>query len=151
MVLVGGIFMILGLSLASTSYMINIDLPQRLFEWVSPYLQTEEYFLVALLVFLLIVGAILDIFSATVLVVPLIVPVAMAYGIHPVHLGIVFLAAMELGYMTPPVGLNLFMSSYRFNKDIGEVYWATWPFLLVLFICVLIITFLPQLSLFLLP
>jgi tripartite ATP-independent transporter DctM subunit len=151
MVLVGGIFMILGLSLASTSYLINIDLPQRLFEWVSPYLETEEYFLVALLVFLLVVGAILDIFSATVLVVPLIVPVALAYGIHPVHLGIVFLAAMELGYLTPPVGLNLFMSSYRFNKDIGEVCWATWPFLLVLLVCVAIITFLPQLSLFLLP
>ena len=121
MVLVGGIFMILGLSLASTSYMISIDLPQRLFEWVSPYLQTEALFLVALLVFLLVIGAILDIFSAIVLVVPLIVPVAMQYEVHPVHLGIVFLAAMELGYMTPPVGLNLFMSSFRFNKDIGEV------------------------------
>lgn len=150
MVLVGGIFMILGLSLASTSYMIGMEVPQRLFEWVSPWLGTEAYFLVALLVFLLIVGAILDIFSAIVLVVPLIVPVAMEYGVHPVHLGIVFLAAMELGYMTPPVGLNLFMSSYRFNKDIGEVYWATWPFLVVLFFCVLLIAFLPQLSLFLL-
>jgi tripartite ATP-independent transporter DctM subunit len=151
MILVGGIFMILGLSLASTSYMISIDLPQRLFDWVSPYLATEAFFLVALLVFLLIVGAILDIFSATVLVVPLIVPVALEYSVDPVHLGIVFLAAMELGYMTPPVGLNLFMSSYRFNKGIGEVCLATLPFLLVLFLCVLLITFLPALSLFLLP
>ena len=151
MVLVGGIFMILGLSLASTSYMISIDVPQRLFDWVSPYLATETFFLLALLVFLLIVGAILDIFSAIVLVVPLIVPVALEYNVDPVHLGIVFLAAMELGYMTPPVGLNLFMSSYRFNKGIGEVCLATLPFLIVLFLCVLLITFLPALSLFLLP
>ena len=151
MILVGGIFMILGLSLASTSYMISIDVPQRLFDWVSPYLATETFFLVALLVFLLIVGAILDIFSAIVLVVPLIVPVALEYNVDPVHLGIVFLAAMELGYMTPPVGLNLFMSSYRFNKGIGEVCLATLPFLIVLFLCVLLITFLPALSLFLLP
>jgi TRAP-type C4-dicarboxylate transport system permease large subunit len=106
---------------------------------------------VALLLFLLIVGAILDIFSAIVLVVPLIVPVALEYNVDPVHLGIVFLAAMELGYMTPPVGLNLFMSSYRFNKGIGEICAATLPFLVVLFLCVLLITFLPALSLFLLP
>jgi tripartite ATP-independent transporter DctM subunit len=150
MVLVGGIFMILGLSLASTSYMISIDVPQRLFDWVSPYLATEAFFLVALLVFLLIVGTILDILSATVLIVPLIVPVALEYGVDPVHLGIVFLAAMELGYMTPPVGMNLFMSSYRFNKGIGEVCLATLPFLVVLFCCVLLITFFPALSLFLL-
>jgi len=79
--------------------------------------------------------------------VPLIVPVALEYQMDPVHLGIVFLAAMELGYMTPPVGLNLFISSHRFDKDIAEVYWATLPFLLVLLVCVLLIAFLPQLSL----
>jgi tripartite ATP-independent transporter DctM subunit len=151
MVLVGAIFMILGLSLASTSYMIDIEVPQRLFELVSRYVATEGGFLVGLLLFLLIVGAILDIFSAIVLVVPLIVPVALEFGVHPVHLGIVFLAAMELGYMTPPVGLNLFISSYRFERDIAEVYSATLPFLLVLLVCVLLIAFLPQLSLFLLP
>jgi tripartite ATP-independent transporter DctM subunit len=150
MVLVGAIFMILGVSMASTSYMINIELPQRLFEFVSRYVESQGAFLVALLLFLLVVGAILDIFSAIVLVVPLIVPVAIEYSIHPVHLGIVFLAAMELGYLTPPVGLNLFISSYRFDRDIAEVYWATMPFLLVLLVCVLLIAFLPQLSLFLL-
>jgi TRAP-type C4-dicarboxylate transport system permease large subunit len=96
-----------------------------------------------------VVGAILDIFSAIVLVVPLIVPVAIAYGVDPIHLGIVFLAAMELGYMTPPVGLNLFISSYRFDRDISEVYSATLPFLLVLLVCVLLIAFLPPLSLWL--
>ena len=130
--------------------MIGIELPQRLFEFVSPYIASEGGFLVVLLLFLLVVGAILDIFSAIVLVVPLIVPVALQYDVHPVHLGIVFLAAMELGYMTPPVGLNLFISSYRFDKDIAEVYSATLPFLLVLLVCVLLIAFLPQLSLFLL-
>jgi len=150
MLLVGAIFMILGLSLASTSYMIGIEMPQRLFEFVSPYIASEAGFLIVLLLFLLVVGAILDIFSAIVLVVPLIVPVALQYDVHPVHLGIVFLAAMELGYLTPPVGLNLFISSYRFNKDIAEVYSATLPFLLVLLVCVLLIAFLPQLSLFLL-
>ena len=150
MILVGAIFMILGLSLASTSYMIGIELPERLFEVTSNVVESEGAFLAALLLFLLAVGAILDIFSAIVLVVPLIVPVAIGYGIHPVHLGIVFLAAMELGYMTPPVGLNLFISSYRFDKDIAEVYWATLPFLLVLLVCVVLIAFLPQLSLFLL-
>jgi tripartite ATP-independent transporter DctM subunit len=150
MLLVGAIFMILGLSLASTSYVIGIELPQRLFDLVSPYISSQSGFLVALLLFLLAVGAILDIFSAIVLVVPLIVPVALSYGVDPVHLGIVFLAAMELGYMTPPVGLNLFLSSYKFDKDIAEVYWATLPFLLVLLVCVLLIAFLPQLSLILL-
>lgn len=151
MILVGAIFMILGLSLASTSYMIGIELPQRLFELVSLYVGSQGGFLVALLLFLLVVGAILDIFSAIVLVVPLIVPVALQYDVHPVHLGIVFLAAMELGYMTPPVGLNLFISSFRFDKDIADVYSATLPFLLVLAVCVLLIAFLPQLSLILLP
>jgi C4-dicarboxylate transporter, DctM subunit len=151
MILVGAIFMILGLSLASTSYMIDIEAPQRLFELVSRYVGSESGFLVALLLFLLAVGAILDIFSAIVLVVPLIVPVALEYGVHPVHLGIVFLAAMELGYLTPPVGLNLFISSYRFDKDIADVYSATLPFLLVLLVCVLLIAFLPQLSLLLVP
>jgi tripartite ATP-independent transporter DctM subunit len=150
MVLVGAILMILGMSLASTNYMIDIQVPQRLFELISAYVSSPTSFLIALLFFLLLLGAILDIFSAIVLVVPLILPVALGYGIHPIHLGIVFLAAMELGYLTPPVGLNLFISSYRFDKDIAEVYAATLPFLLVLLVCVVIIAFVPQLSLFLL-
>lgn len=150
MVLVGAILMILGMSLASTNYMIDIEVPQRLFGAISSYVSTPTSFLVALLIFLLLLGAILDIFSAIVLVVPLILPVATQYDIHPIHLGIVFLAAMELGYLTPPVGLNLFISSYRFDKDIAEIYWATLPFLLVLLVCVIIIAFVPQMSLFLL-
>lgn len=147
MVLVGAIFVVLGMSLASTSYMIDTGVPQRLFELVSGIVEGPNQFLLALLVFLLVLGAILDIFSAIVLVVPLILPVASLYGIHPIHLGIVFLAAMELGYLTPPVGLNLFISSHRFDTDIAEVYWATLPFLLVLLLSVIIIAYVPQLSL----
>ena len=149
MVLVGGILVILGMSLASTNYMIDIEVPQKLFALASEYVAGPGSFLAALLIFLLILGAILDIFSAIVLVVPLILPVAAQYGIHPIHLGIVFLAAMELGYLTPPVGLNLFISSYRFDKDIAEIYSATFPFLLVLLVCVVIIAYVPALSLFL--
>jgi C4-dicarboxylate transporter DctM subunit len=147
MVLVGAILIILGVSLASTNYMIDIGVPQRLFAAVSNFITGPNSFLVALLVFLLILGAILDIFSATVLVVPLILPIASQYGVHPIHLGIVFLATMELGYLTPPVGLNLFISSHRFNKDIAEIYWATQPFLIVLLISAVIIAFWPGLSL----
>jgi C4-dicarboxylate transporter, DctM subunit len=150
MVLVGAILVILGMSLASTNYMIDSEVPQRLLAVIGEYVHSPATFLAALLIFLLILGAILDIFSAIVLVVPLILPVALQYGIHPIHLGIVFLAAMELGYLTPPVGLNLFISSYRFDKDITEIYRATVPFLVVLMICVVIIAYAPALSLWLL-
>lgn len=150
MVLVGAILAILGVSLASTNLMIDTGVPQRLFEYVSIYITGPTTFLIALLVFLLILGAILDIFSAIVLIVPLLLPIAAQYGIDPIHLGIVFLAAMELGYLTPPVGLNLFIASHRFNKDITEIYWATQPFLIVSLLAVIIIAFWPDLSLMLL-
>jgi len=148
MVLVGGILIILGASVASTSYMIDADIPQRLFELVATMVSSQTTFLILLLLFLLILGAILDIFSAIVLVVPLILPIAAGYGVNEVHLGIVFLAAMQLGYLTPPVGLNLFIASYRFEKPIMHVYSATFPFLIILMLSVILITFLPQLSLF---
>ena len=148
MVLVGGILIILGASVASTSYMIDADIPQRLFEIVATMVSSQTTFLILLLLFLLILGAILDIFSAIVLVVPLILPIAAGYGVNEVHLGIVFLAAMQLGYLTPPVGLNLFIASYRFEKPIMHVYSATFPFLIILMLSVILITFLPQLSLF---
>jgi C4-dicarboxylate transporter, DctM subunit len=150
MVLVGAIFVILGFSLASTNYMIDTGVPEKLFEMVKDYVTGPNSFLLGLLVFLLILGTILDIFSATVLVVPLLLPIAAQYGVDPIHLGIVFLAAMELGYLTPPVGLNLFIASHRFNKDITEIYWATQPFLIVSLIAVIIIAFWPSLSLMLL-
>jgi len=151
MVLVGGILIILAVSVASTSYMIDADVPQKLFEFVQGMVSSQTSFLILLLLFLLILGAILDIFSAIVLVVPLILPVAAGYDVNPVHLGIVFLAAMQLGYLTPPVGLNLFIASYRFEKPIMEVYSATFPFLIILMLSVILITFLPQLSLLFLP
>lgn len=149
MVLVGAILMILGVSLASTNYMIDSGVPEKLFGIVDAYVGGQASFLLALLVFLLILGAILDIFSAIILVVPLILPVASQYNVHPVHLGIVFLATMELGYLTPPVGLNLFISSFRFERSIADVFRATFPFFLLLLVSVLIITYWPQLSLFL--
>ncbi len=147
MVLVGAIFMILGVSLASTNYMIYAGVPEQLFAIVDSYVSGPGSFLFALIIFLLILGAILDIFSAIVLVVPLVLPVAAQYGIHPIHLGIVFLATMELGYLTPPVGLNLFIASFRFERSIAEIYRATLPFFMVLLVCVFIIAYWPALSL----
>jgi tripartite ATP-independent transporter DctM subunit len=149
MVLVGGILVILGASLASTSYLIDAGVPARLFEFITSHVFSRLTFLILLNAFLLILGAILDIFSALVLVVPLILPVAVSYGIHPVHLGIIFLANMQIGYLTPPVGLNLFIASYRFEKPVTEIYRATLPFFLILLLSVLIITYWPNLSLML--
>jgi tripartite ATP-independent transporter DctM subunit len=147
MVLVGGILMILGVSLASTYYMIDAEVPQKLLQFVAELVSSPTSFLILLLLFLLVLGAILDIFSAIVLVVPLILPIAEGFGVNSVHLGIVFLAAMQLGYLTPPVGLNLFIASYRFNKPIMHVYSATFPFLIILMLSVILITFLPEMSL----
>ena len=131
--------------------MISAGIPQMLLEWVSNFVSDQTSFLVMLLLFLLVLGAILDIFSAIVLIVPLILPVAAGFDIHPVHLGIVFLAAMQLGYLTPPVGLNLFIASYRFEKPILHVYSATFPFLMILLLSVIVIAFWPDLSLWLVP
>lgn len=149
MVLVGGIMMILGVSRASTNFMIDAGVPQQLLQWISGFVTGEFAFMVMLLVFLLILGAILDIFSAVVLVVPLILPVATQFGVHPVHLGIVFLATMQLGYITPPVGLNLFIAGYRFDRPIVNVYLSTLPFFFLLLLSVILIAFWPALSLWL--
>ena len=150
MLLVGGILIILGVSLASTNYMIDAGVPQQILAYVAELVSSQASFLLLLFVFLLILGAILDIFSAIVLVVPLILPIAAQYDVNEVHLGIVFLAAMQLGYLTPPVGLNLFIASYRFEKPIMNVYYATFPFLVILMVSVIIITYWPGLSLALL-
>ncbi len=150
MILVGGIMMILGVSRASTNFMIDTGVPQQLLEWISVFVNGEFAFMVMLLLFLLMLGAILDIFSAIVLVVPLILPVAIQFGVHPVHLGIVFLATMQLGYITPPVGLNLFIAGYRFDRPIVNIYLSTLPFFVFLMISVALIAFWPALSLALL-
>jgi len=150
MVLVGGIMMILGMSRASTNFMIDAGIPQQLLQWISGFVTGETAFMLMLLVFLLLLGAILDIFSAIVLIVPLILPVATQFGIHPVHLGIVFLATMQIGYITPPIGLNLFIAGYRFNRPIVDIYISTLPFFVFLMIAVALIAFWPALSLVLL-
>ncbi len=124
-------------------------MPTRLFDWVRAQLDSRFAFLIALNILLLLLGMILDIFSALVIVVPIILPIAIGYGIHPVHLGIIFLANMQIGYITPPVGMNLFIASYRFEKPVLEVYKATVPFFVILLVSVLIITYWPALSLFL--
>ena len=150
MILVGAILIILGASLASTNYFIDAQIPSRLFDFIHSHIDSKLTFLILLNIFLLILGAMLDIFSAIVLMVPLILPVAVAYGIHPVHLGIIFLANMQIGYFTPPVGMNLFIASYRFDKPVGQLYLATLPFFFILLAAVLIITYWPQLTLALL-
>jgi tripartite ATP-independent transporter DctM subunit len=147
MVLVGGILIILGVSLASTNYMIDQQVPMRLFEWVTSHISSKLSFLILLNIFLLMLGMMLDIFSALVIVVPLILPIAAGYGIDPIHLGMIFLANMQIGYCTPPVGMNLFIASYRFDKPIVLLYRAALPFLGILLLTVLIITYWPWLSL----
>jgi len=147
MVMVGGILLILGVSLAFTNFLIDAEIPMQIFAFIQSVVGDKYSFLILLNIILLLLGAILDIFSALVIMVPLIVPIAMQYGIHPVHLGIIFLANMQIGYFTPPVGMNLFIASYRFKKPITELYQASLPFMLVLLVALIIITYWPALSL----
>jgi len=148
MVMVGSILLILAVSLALTNVFVDAEVPDQLFGFVKENVETKIGFLIVLNIFLLFVGAILDIFSALVIIVPLILPVATSFGVHPVHLGIIFLANMQIGYLTPPVGINLFISSFRFKKPIAEVYKASLPFVIVLLIVLLIITYVPLLRYF---
>ena len=148
MSMVGSILLILAVSLALTNVFIDAEVPSAIFEVIKENVDSKISFLILLNLFLLFVGAILDIFSALVIVVPLILPVAISFGIHPVHLGIIFLANMQIGYLTPPVGINLFISGYRFRKPIAEIYSASLPFMLVLIIVLLAITYIPLLSLY---
>lgn len=150
MVLVGGIMLILGISLASTNYVIDAGVPQQLVGLVTALIEDRTSFLLLLIGFLLLIGCILHIFSALVLVVPLILPVAAEYGIDPVHLGIIFVATMELGYLLPPIGLNLYISSIRFGQPVLRVCAATLPFIAILLVAVLLIAFVTPLSLALL-
>ena len=147
MMLVGAILLILGVSLALTNLVIDAEIPARLIEWVNAQVKTQLGFLLLLNVFLLVLGMLLDVFSATVLVVPILLPIALHFGVHPVHLGIIFLANMQLGYFTPPVGINLFIASYRFGTPVLELARACMPFFWLLLGAVLIITYVPWLSL----
>ncbi len=146
MQMIGSILLILGVAMAFTNYLVDAEVPAYLFTWVKENVKSQFTFLLLLNLFLLLLGAILDIFSALIIVVPLIVPVALGYQIHPLHLGVIFLANMQIGYFTPPVGMNLFIASYRFNKPITEIYQATIPFMLILLVAVLMITYIPWLS-----
>jgi tripartite ATP-independent transporter DctM subunit len=139
--------MILGIALAFTNFLVDAEVPQQLLVFINRYIEDPLSFLILLNILLLILGAMLDIFSALVIMVPLLLPVAVGYGIHPVHLGIIFLANMQIGYFTPPVGMNLFIASYRFKKPLTELYAATLPFLLVLLLALMLITYFPELSL----
>ncbi len=150
MIMVGGIMIILGVSLASTNYIIDAEIPAKAFEFVRSQIDSKWTFLILLNIFLLILGMMLDIFSAIIIIIPLILPIAIGYGINPLHLGIIFLANMQLGYFTPPVGMNLFIASYRFNKPVWDIYKATLPFFFILLGVVLIITYWSGLSLALL-
>ena len=149
MVLVGAILVILGCALALTDYLIFTEVPQKLFLFIQAYVSSPFVFLLLLNLFLLIVGMMMDIFSATMVVVPLITPIAMSYGIDPVHLGVIFLLNLEIGYLTPPVGMNLFISSFRFEKPIFEIYKAVLPFIGIMIVTLLLVTYIPDLSLFL--
>ncbi len=144
--LVGGILLILGVALGFTNYLVDMQVPARAVEWTTATVHSPLLFLLLLNLFLLIVGCLMDIYSAIVIQVPLLVPIGMAYGIDPVHLGIIFLANLELGYLTPPVGLNLFLSSYRFGKPLPQVLRAVLPLVLVLSLGVLVITYVPALT-----
>jgi C4-dicarboxylate transporter, DctM subunit len=147
MVLVGAILIVLGMSLASTNYMLDAEIPSRLFRFIRDHVDSAFGFLLLLNAFLLVLGLMLDIFSALVIMVPLILPIAVGYGIHPVHLGIVFLANMEIAYLMPPMGMNLFIAMYRFDRPMLEVFRAVLPFVGILLVAVLIITYWPALSL----
>ena len=149
MVLVGGILIILGAAMALTNYMIDAEVPMKILNLLKMHIPSKLVFLIMLNIFLLLVGCMIDIFSALVVVVPLISPIAQAYGIHPIHLGIIFLINLGIGYSTPPVGMNLFIASFRFERPVLRLYIASLPFLAILLLALMIITYVPGLSLFL--
>lgn len=144
--MVGGILLILGVALSFTNYLVDAQIPDSLVAWVTGTIEQRWVFLLALNLMLLAAGCIMDIFTAIVVLAPLVIPLGQAFGVHPVHLGILFLANLELGYLTPPVGMNLFFASYRFDKAIGEVFRAILPLFAALILGVLAITYIPWLS-----
>jgi tripartite ATP-independent transporter DctM subunit len=147
MSLVGGILLILCCALGLTNYLVDEEIPMEILEYMRTFLKDKYSFLLFLNIFLLIVGSLMDIFSAIIVVVPLITPIAEDFGVNPIHLAIIFLTNLEIGYITPPVGINLFISSFRFKRPITELYRASFPFLLLLLVALFIITYIPQLSL----
>ena len=147
MVLVGGILIILGAAMGLTNYLIDAEIPMQLLDFFKTHIENPILFLVVLNIFLLAIGCTMGIFSALVVVVPLFTPLAEAYGIDPIHLGIIFLANLEIGASIPPLGINLFIASMRFDKPVLQLYVASLPFIAILLLALAIITYLPWLSL----
>jgi C4-dicarboxylate transporter, DctM subunit len=148
MTLVGAILLILACSLGLTNYIVDEEIPMKILDMVRSLITSKLLFLVFLNIFLLVVGCLMDIFSAIIVVVPIIIPIATEYGVDPIHLAIIFLTNLEIGYITPPVGINLFIASSRFNKPITELYKASFSFLLIMLFALMLITYIPSLSLF---
>jgi tripartite ATP-independent transporter DctM subunit len=147
--LIGGVLLILGVAMGLTKYLIFADVPTLGVEWIKGSIESPLMFLLFLNLVLLVVGCLMDVYSAIVVVVPLIVPMGIAYGIDPIHLGIIFLANLQLGFLTPPVGMNLFLASYRFNKPMSYVTRATLPMIAVLGIGVILVTYIPAMTMWL--
>ncbi len=145
MTLVGAIFIKIAAATVLTAYLVNADVPTRLFEWMSQYVTERWQFLLILNLLLLLVGSLMDIFSAIVVVVPLIIPAAHQFGIDPYHLGIIFLLNLEIGYILPPAGLNLFIAAFRFQRPIATLYRAVVPFIVLMFVALMLVTYVPQL------
>ena len=144
--IIGGVLVILAVAKGLSYYLVDAQVPTMLTEWLKQFVHSKYVFLILLNVALLVTGCLMDIYSAITVVAPLVIPLGVAYGIHPVHLGIIFLANLELGYLTPPVGLNLFLASYRFNQPLSRIYRNIIPFLIALLVAVLLITYIPWLT-----
>ena len=149
MVLVGSILIILGTAMGFTNYLVDEQVPMTILATMQQYIHDPLTFLMVLNVFLLIVGCMMDIFSAIIVVVPLIIPIAQSFDVNMVHLGIIFLTNLEIGYSTPPVGINLFIAATRFNKPVLKLYQAVLPFLGLRLVGLILITYVPAISLFL--
>ncbi len=146
MTLVGAIFMKIAGATLLKAYLVQANVPDRLFDWLSQFVHTQTAFLLVLNVFLLVVGCLMDIFSAIIVVVPLIVPAAAQFHIDPYHLGVIFLLNLEIGYLLPPAGLNLFIAAFRFNRPITSLYRAVLPFIVLMNIALMLVTYIPKLT-----
>ena len=145
--LIGGVLIIIGIAMGLTSYLVDAQIPMQLLAWVKATISSKYFFLLLLNIFLLVAGCLMDIFSAIIVIVPLIKPLGAHFGVEPFHLAIIFIANMELGFLTPPVGMNLFLAAYRFNEDMPRIYRAILPFFIVKLVAVALITYIPILTL----
>jgi tripartite ATP-independent transporter DctM subunit len=146
-ILVGGVLIILGMGMAITNWLVDQEVPMRILESVRAQISNPLVFLVALNLFLLVVGCLMDIYTAIIVIVPLMAPMAVQFGIDPIHLGVIFLTNLAIGYVTPPVGMNLFIASLRFGKPVPAIARAALPFIALLIVALLVITYVPALSL----